>query len=783
MSITIEKIAEKTLPTIALRGIVLFPHVITSFEIARKASIKALKQAQESGTELFLAIQRDASVISPKADDLYEIGITAKIKHALRLTNGNYQLVVEGQNRAERMQVSDADGCLVTRVHIRDISELRDDTENDRRLIREAWAVFNEYLKYVQRPSQDIVAEARKITDPGLLADCLGSTFLVKFEDRQQMIEILDGEKRLEALLGIFRREIDLIELEGSIQTKVRYNLQRGQREIYLREQLKAIQSELNIDESGEEESDEYYTRIEEAKLPAEVAERLHEEDAKLARMPFGTPEATVIRNYIETCLELPWSRRTRDRLNIQQAAKILDEDHDGLRKVKDRILEFMAVKQLSPKLDGQIICLVGPPGVGKSSIAKSIARATNRKYVRISLGGIRDEAEIRGHRKTYIGSMPGRIIAALKLAGSMNPVILLDEVDKLTTDAHGDPTSALLEVLDTDQNKQFRDHFIELPVDLSECLFIATANTAETIPAPLLDRMEVIDMDSYSDAEKLSIAKNHLIAKQLKRHGLTKRNLSFTDGALQKIIRSYTKESGVRNLEREIASVCRKVARDVVSTGTKTHRVDESAVAALLGPEKFLEDRIYPQDEIGIVNGLAWTSLGGELLRVEVLSMQGNGNLELTGHLGDVMKESARAAVSYIRKHAESLGVDPDFYKTRDIHIHVPEGAIPKDGPSAGIAMTTALISELSGRPVRQDVAMTGEITLTGRVLPIGGLKEKSMAARKAGATTVIVPQDNLRDVEEFDADVREHIRFVGVTRYTEVFEIAFRKDDAAVC
>ena len=564
MSITIEKIAEKTLPTIALRGIVLFPHVITSFEIARKASIKALKQAQESGTELFLAIQRDASVISPKADDLYEIGITAKIKHALRLTNGNYQLVVEGQNRAERMQVSDADGYLVTRVHIRDISELRDDTENDRRLIREAWAVFNEYLKYVQRPSQDIVAEARKITDPGLLADCLGSTFLVKFEDRQQMIEILDGEKRLEALLGIFRREIDLIELEGSIQTKVRYNLQRGQREIYLREQLKAIQSELNIDESGDEESDEYYTRIEEAKLPAEVAERLHEEDAKLARMPFGTPEATVIRNYIETCLELPWSRRTRDRLNIQQAAKILDEDHDGLRKVKDRILEFMAVKQLSPKLDGQIICLVGPPGVGKSSIAKSIARATNRKYVRISLGGIRDEAEIRGHRKTYIGSMPGRIIAALKLAGSMNPVILLDEVDKLTTDAHGDPTSALLEVLDTDQNKQFRDHFIELPVDLSECLFIATANTAETIPAPLLDRMEVIDMDSYSDAEKLSIAKNHLISKQLKRHGLTKRNLSFTDGALQKIIRSYTKESGVRNLEREIASVCRKVARDV---------------------------------------------------------------------------------------------------------------------------------------------------------------------------------------------------------------------------
>ena len=679
MSVTIEKIAEKSLPTIALRGIVLFPRVITSFEIARKASIKALRQAQESGSELFLAIQRDASVISPKADDLFEIGITARIKHALRLSNGNYQLVVEGITRAELMQVSDAEGFLVSRVHIRDISELRDDTEDNRRLIREAWAVFNEYLKYVQRPSQDVVAEAKKITDPGLLADCLASTFLVKFEDRQQIIGIIDAEKRLEALLGIFRREIDLIELEGSIQTKVRYNLQRGQREMYLREQLKAIQSELNIDESGDADSDEYYARIEAAKLPAEVSVRLHEEDAKLARMPFGSPEGTVIRNYIETCLELPWGKRTKDRMNIQQASKILDEDHDGLRKVKDRILEFMAVKQLSPKLDGQIICLVGPPGVGKSSIAKSIARATNRKYVRISLGGIRDEAEIRGHRKTYIGSMPGRIIASLKLAGSMNPVILLDEVDKLTMDAHGDPTSALLEVLDTDQNKQFRDHFIELPVDLSECLFIATANTVETIPAPLLDRMEVIDMDSYSDAEKLSIAKNHLISKQLKRHGLTRRNLSFTDRALQKIISGYTKESGVRNLEREIASVCRKVARDVVSNGIKTHHVDENAVMELLGPEKFLQDRIYPQDEVGIVNGLAWTSLGGELLRVEVLSMQGTGNLELTGHLGDVMKESAKAAVSYIRKHAETLGIDPGFYKTRDIHIHVPEEQSPR--------------------------------------------------------------------------------------------------------
>ena len=434
-----------------------------------------------------------------------------------------------------------------------------------------------------------------------------------------------------------------------------------------------------------------------------------------------------------------------------------------------------MAVKQLSPELDGQIICLVGPPGVGKSSIAKSIARAMNRKYVRISLGGIRDEAEIRGHRKTYIGSMPGRIVTALKTAGSSNPVMLLDEVDKLTMDAHGDPTSALLEVLDTDQNRQFRDHFIEVPVDLSECVFIATANTTETIPAPLLDRMEVIYMDSYSDSEKLSIAKNHLIPRQLKRHGLTKRNLSFTDDGIKKIIESYTKESGVRNLEREIASVCRKTAKEIVSSGVKSHKVDENAVTALLGAEKFLPDRIYPQDEVGIVNGLAWTSLGGELLRVEVLSMRGTGNLELTGHLGDVMKESARASVSYIRKHAESLGIDPDFYKNLDLHIHVPEGAIPKDGPSAGVAITTAIISELSGRPVRQDVAMTGEITLTGRVLQIGGLKEKSQAAYKAGARRVIIPKDNLKDIEEFDDDVKNALEFIGVTHYTEIPAIAF--------
>ena len=467
----------------------------------------------------------------------------------------------------------------------------------------------------------------------------------------------------------------------------------------------------------------------------------------------------------------------SKDRTDVRTAEKILNEDHDGLDKVKERILEYMAVRQLSPELNGQILCLVGPPGVGKTSIGKSIARATNRKYVRISLGGVRDEAEIRGHRKTYIGSMPGRIINGLKLAGTRNPVMLLDEVDKLTRDAHGDPTSALLEVLDSEQNRTFRDHFIELPFDLSECMFITTANTTDTIPQPLLDRMEVIYMDSYSFEEKMSIAKNHLIRRQLKKHGLSGRTVRFSDDGIAMIIQRYTKESGVRNLEREIASVCRKIAKLFVSDGIKSYRVDENAVRDLLGPEKFLPDLIYDKDEVGVVNGLAWTSLGGEMLRVECVTMPGNGKLELTGHLGDVMKESARAAVSYIRKHCDELGVNKDFHKELDIHIHVPEGAIPKDGPSAGVTITTALVSELTGRTVKQSVAMTGEITLTGRVLPIGGLKEKCMAAKKAGITTVVIPNDNLKDTVKFAQELKEGLEFKPVSEVSEVLKIALNE------
>jgi len=771
-----------TYNTIALRGVVIFPRITTSFEIGRKSSIKAFKDAIEKDEPIFLVAQKDMAVVDPQNNDLVKVGVIAEIKHALRLPNGNYQLMIEGSKRAERYNSYYENDMLKSDIAIHE--EAADDSplarQKEEIAIRETLIIFDEYLKYVAKPSQEIINEVKQIKSASYLADFLASSFLINFEDRLTIIEEFDPIKRLEKLCKVFEKDIQLMQLEGSIQSKVRYRLQKSQREMYLREQLRAIQNELGIGENDEDEDVDEYTRmIQEAKIPDSVKEKLQEEANKLAKMPFGTPEATVIRNYIETCLELPWNKKSKDRMDIKLAEKYLNEDHDGLTKVKERILEFMSVKQLKPDLSGQILCLVGPPGVGKTSIARSIARATNRKYVRISLGGIKDEAEIRGHRRTYIGSMPGRITNALKIAGTSNPVILLDEIDKLTSNALGDPTSALLEVLDTEQNKAFRDNFIEIPIDLSECLFIATANTTETIPAPLLDRMEVIYMSSYSDSEKLSIAKNHLIPKQIKLNGLTKRMIKFTDDAIREIITSYTKENGVRGLEREIASLCRKTAKKIVNGECKSLEIDAKKVRELLGVEKFLPDKIYSQDEVGIVNGLAWTSLGGEMLRIEVLSMKGNGKLELTGHLGDVMKESAKAAISYIRKHAKELGIDEEFHSKVDLHIHVPEGAIPKDGPSAGITIATAIVSELSGRTVKQSVAMTGEITLTGRVLAIGGLKEKCMAAYKAGVKTVIIPYDNRNDIEEFDEEIKNGLTFVPVKNVSEVFEIALNKDN----
>ncbi|HAN20947.1 MAG: endopeptidase La [Clostridiales bacterium GWF2_36_10] len=778
MNPNILETAVVTYNTIALRGVVVFPGITTSFEVGRKMSVKSFKDAFEREEPVFLVAQKDMSVVNPENDDLVKVGVIAVVKHALKLSNGNYQLMVEGLHRGERYNSYYENDTLKSDVAIIEEIKPEKSKQEEANAVSDALVILEEYLKYISKPSPEVVDEAKQITSASYLADFLASSFLINFDDRIAILDERDSIVRLDKLCKIFEKDMQLMQLEGTIQTKVRYRLQKSQREMYLREQLRTIQNELGIgDDDGEDDDDEYSKLINEAKIPDSVKDKLQEEANKLSKMPFGTPEATVIRNYIETCLELPWDKKSKDRVDIKLAEKILNEDHDGLTKVKERILEFMAVKQLKPDLSGQILCFVGPPGVGKTSIVRSIARATNRKYVRISLGGIRDEAEIRGHRRTYIGSMPGRIINALKLAGTANPVMLLDELDKLTSDAHGDPTSALLEVLDNDQNTTFRDNFIEIPVNISECLFIATANTTETIPAPLLDRMEIIYMSSYSDKEKMSIAKNHLIPKEIKKHGLNKRMIKFKDEAVNEIITSYSKENGVRGLEREIATVCRKVAKLIITDNIKNVVIDKNKVNELLGTVKFLPDKIYESDEVGIVNGLAWTSLGGEMLRIEALSMKGSGHLELTGSLGDVMKESAKAAISYIRKHSQELGVNEDFHSTKDLHIHVPEGAIPKDGPSAGITIATAIISELSGNAVRQNIAMTGEITLTGRVLPIGGLKEKSMAAYKSGAKTVIIPYDNRNDIVEFDEEIKSSLTFIPVKHISEVLDIAIIK------
>ena len=766
-----------TLNTVCMRGIVIFPGVSATFEIGRKASVCAVREAVNEDGLLFLLCQKDASEIEPKAKDLHTVGTIVRVTHFTKLSNGNYQVMADGLFRgiAERVVIDGGRYVSTVSAYNPEIAPLHEDDERD--AIHEVMTAFTSYVKYIAKPVPDVLERIKAMNTADELADFLANEFLVKPEDRQEALSALDPIGRLTVVTEIFERETQLLDTENEIQQKVRVRLQKAQKDMYLREQLNVIKQELGMGYDDDDDGDEYYEKITSADLPDEVRQKLYEENTKLGKMPFGTAEGTVIRNYIETVLELPWNTLSKDRSDVRMAEKILNEDHDGLDKVKERILEYMAVRQLSPELNGQILCLVGPPGVGKTSIGKSIARATNRKYVRISLGGVRDEAEIRGHRKTYIGSMPGRIMNGLKLAGTRNPVMLLDEVDKLTRDAHGDPTSALLEVLDSEQNRAFRDHFIELPFDLSECMFITTANTVETIPQPLLDRMEVIFMDSYSFEEKMSIAKNHLIRKQLKRHGLSSRTVRFTDSGIAMIIQRYTKESGVRNLDREIASVCRKIAKLMVSEGKKSYRVDEKSVVTLLGPEKYLPDLIYDKDEVGVVNGLAWTSLGGEMLRVECVTMSGTGRLELTGHLGDVMKESAKAAVSYIRKHSDALGVSKDFHKELDIHIHVPEGAIPKDGPSAGVTITTALVSELTGKTVKQSVAMTGEITLTGRVLPIGGLKEKCMAAKKAGITKVIIPKDNLKDTVNFAPELKEGLEFVPVSEVGEVLKTALNE------
>ncbi len=779
MSKYIEKTETLTLPLIVMSGVVAFPSVKLSFEIGDTRSIGAAAAAKETNSFVLLVAAKEPTVVEPSTENLFSVGTVAKIKQSMKTPDGTLRLVVEGFSRASLMQVTKlrdyyiADALCKT-VLLEDEGGLRGEA-----LAREAVAALEETVKYLPSVSNDIVLAAREIQNLGLLADFIASNVFVKHTDKQKILDCFEPFERVETLLELLQSEADILRLEMDVHKKVRERMNEHQRDYYLREQIRVIEEELGEDGN---ESAEYETRIKAAKLPEEVEEKLLKENNKAAKMPFGTAEAGVLRNHIDVCLELPWNKKTSDRMDIAKAKKILERDHDGLEKVKERILEFLAVKQLAPNLKNQILCLVGPPGVGKTSIAASIAEAMNRKYVRVSLGGVRDEADIRGHRKTYIAAMPGRIMKAVSDAGASNPLILLDEIDKLTRDTHGDPSSALLEVLDGEQNKAFRDHFVEFPFDLSECMFIATANSYDGIPRPLLDRMEIIELKIYTKREKLEIAKNHLVPKQLKRHGLTRRNFKIADEAIVEIIDFYTREAGVRNLERELAALCRKAAKEIVEGDKKSVSLTAASISRYLGPRKLLPESISDENEVGVVNGLAYTELGGDLLKIEVAVMEGSGKVEITGSLGDVMQESARLAVSYVRSVAENYGIDPDFYKTKDIHIHAPEGAVPKDGPSAGVTMTTALISALSGIPVRRDVAMTGEITLLGKVLAIGGLKEKTMAAYSAGVKTVLIPADNLRDLAEIDPLARENLTFIPCRSLREVLSHALVQDKKRV-
>lgn len=771
----IEKAERMHLPALAMRGLIAFPAIPLTFEVADEADAGVCLEAEKNDGVIFIVSLRDLSLTGTTEENLYSVGTVVKIKQTVKLPEGNLKVFAAGICRATAENLTIDDSIITADVIGKDLRLADKNSVKAEALVAEMRNTFDSFSKLMPKPSNELVTAIKSLSDPGLLADFIAGSVLMNYVDKQMVLEEFDPMRRAELVCLLMERESDILRTEMNIHKKVRAQLDANQRDYYLKEQLRAIRDELGENEEEEdEEIVEYNSRIAAANLPDEVREKLVKEVKKLAKTPYTSAESSVMRNYLDLCLELPWGVKSKDRIDVAAAKKILDEDHDGLDRVKERILEFIAVKQLNPELKNQILCLVGPPGTGKTSIGASVARALKRKYVRVSLGGVRDEADIRGHRKTYIAAMPGRIVTAINQAGTMNPVILLDEIDKLTRDAHGDPASALLEVLDAEQNKAFRDHFVELPVDLSDCLFIATANDMENIPRPLADRMEIIELKIYTRHEKLAIAKDHLIPKQLKRHGLNKRMLRIKEDAVLEIIDFYTREAGVRNLEREIASVCRKAAKNIVGQGLKSVTVKAENVKDYLGVRKILPDKIYSDNEVGVVNGLAYTEVGGDLLRVEAAAMPGSGKVELTGSLGDVMKESAKAAITYIRSHSEELGVDSEFYRTKDIHIHVPEGAVPKDGPSAGVTIITALASELSGKPVRRDIAMTGEVTLRGRVLAIGGLKEKTMAAYKAGVHTVCIPSENQRDLSEIDPLVRENLEFIPCSNVDQVLKAA---------
>ncbi len=766
-----------SLPVVALRGLVMFPEQLLHFDVGRAKSISAVQRASSHGNTVFLVSQKSLNVENPSEADLYQFGVVAKIDQVLKIPGKNHliHISVRGICRAKLISLKDNGKYLEGEIlPLKSKSVKRGMYDYSVALVRETKDTFASYCEVAPKMPDDMITEIMEIKDPGKLADFLAGNIMIEYEDRQKILEIFDPVERLEEMNVILAGESYLLSVENEISDKVQERIDKNQREYYLQEQIKTISEELN-GFSQEDDIYEYRTKIESMNASDEVKQKLLKEVARLEKMSPTSPDAAVSRNYVEVCLELPWGIYKPENTDVKKSAAILNKDHYGLEKVKERILEYLAVSTISPEIKGQIICLVGPPGVGKTSVARSVARATGRDYVRIALGGVKDEAEIRGHRKTYIGSMPGRIIDALHKAGSANPLILLDEVDKLSSDYKGDPTSALLEVLDPEQNFGFTDHYIDLPFDLSRVLFITTANVRSDIPEPLQDRMEIIELGSYTYEEKFNIAKKHLIPKQIKRHGLTNADLRITDKALKLIIEGYTREAGVRVLEREIASVCRKTAVKKVNGEIEKLSVKPDGVEELLGARKFKDDDFKRDDEIGVANGLAWTSVGGEMLEIESVIMDGTGKIELTGSLGEVMQESAKTAVSFIRSKAKELKLNnKEFYKNGDIHIHVPEGATPKDGPSAGVTIATSVLSALTGKKVRNDVAMTGEITLRGRVLPIGGLKEKSMAAYRAGMKTVIIPYGNVADLDEVDVKVKQAIDFKPVKTVEQVWKTA---------
>ena len=770
MSYSTNSTEQINLPVVPLRGMVAFPSIPMSIEVAREKSIHAIRSAERLGGCIMLIAQKDMTIEKPAPDDLYRVGTIAKIKQSVKTNDGNVRVILEGKSRATVVEYTDNDRYLSAYVSSAELAETTRSTYTEA-LIRQAFSALERVTSLMPKISDEMIYSLRTIQDPGMLADFIAANILVRYEDKQEILEELDPIARLSAILSMLENEEDILRCEMEIHKKVRANMDENQRNFYLREQIKVIQNELGDD--GQSEIDEIFDRIEDANFPKEIEDKLIKETTRLSKTPYGSAESTVLHNYLEECLDIPFGKYSETACDIKTAKAILDRDHDGMEDVKNRIIEFLASAQFSGLNNGQIICLVGPPGVGKTSIASSIAEALGRKYIRVSLGGVRDESDIRGHRKTYVGAMPGRIVAALQKVGVMNPLVLLDEIDKLTCDSHGDPSSALLEVLDSEQNKAFRDHFVEMPIDLSECIFIATANTLDTVSRPLVDRMEIIELNTYSRTEKLQIAKNHLIPKQLAKHGLSKKQLSITQTAISEIIDYYTAEAGVRNLEREIASLCRKATKALIE-GKEKITIKNSDICKYLGAPKYLPEKIANSDEVGVVNGLAYTSIGGDMLKIEVAVLEGNGKIVLTGSLGDVMKESAQLAVSYVRSVAKKYGIAQDFYKTKDIHIHFPEGAVPKDGPSAGITIVCALVSALSGIPVKRDVAMTGELSLRGKVLPIGGLKEKTMAAYTCGIKTVLLPIDNIKDLEKIDSEAYQNLSFIPCKTVKDVLDNA---------